>query len=65
NLEDPQEMDRFVSGDPVPVPVPGSDRSLLYDRIPRLGIARSKHGVSRSTALGAYAFALRQLNRPT
>ena len=65
NLEDPQEMDHFVSGDPVPVPVPGSDRSLLYDRIPRLGIARSKLGVSRSTALGAYAFALRQLNRLT
>ena len=63
NLEDPQEMATFAAGDPIPVRVPDTSLVLHYDRLPRSGVARSKHGVSRSTALGAYAFALRQLNR--
>jgi glucokinase len=62
NLEDPRERDVFCRGDVIPVAVPGSTRSVSYDRMPRTGVGLSRLGTSAAISLGAYAFALHALD---
>jgi glucokinase len=62
NLEDERVFEEFARGDIREVAVPGSGRKVLYDSLPRTGIGISRLGANVSTALGAYAFALQQLN---
>ncbi len=45
--------DQFVRYDPTP--------RLKYDPTPRLAVCTSKLGASKAIAIGAYAFALKQL----
>jgi glucokinase len=63
NLEDPGERAAFLAGERREVAVPGSGRTLVYDRLPRVGIGLSRLGTSRAVALGAHAFALGELDR--
>ena len=44
------------------IPIPGTDRQLYYDPQPRVGLGTSRLGTSRAISLGAYAFALNQLD---
>ena len=62
NLEDPAQLDAFLKGDKREVTVPGSGRRIAYDPLPRIGVGLSKLGTSEAVAIGAYAFALRQLD---
>jgi len=62
NLEDEGLMKKFAGGTEKELVVPGSGRKVLYDGYPRTGVARSRLGASKATALGAYAFALHQLD---
>jgi glucokinase len=41
--------------------VPGSSRRMVYDPLPRTAIGITRLGTSEAVAIGAYAFALRQL----
>lgn len=59
NLED--EMDDFMKGNPVEVSIPGTSKTIVYDRSPRIGVGISKLGASKAVSLGAYSFALQQL----
>jgi glucokinase len=61
NLEDPAELEIFLKGEARTVTVPGSKRTLEYDPLQRLGVGMSRLGTSEAVALGAYAYALRQL----
>ncbi len=61
NLEDPAQLDVFLKGGTRTIKVPGSDRSLAYDPLQRVGVGMSRLGTSEAVALGAYAFALRKL----
>lgn len=61
NLEDNSLFKEFATGDIREIEVPGSGRKVVYDDLPRTGIGISKLGASRAIALGAYAFALQQL----
>ncbi len=62
NLEDDSLFGEFSRGKINEVVVPGSGRRVVYDELPRTGIGLSKLGASRSIALGAYTFALQQLD---
>ncbi len=63
NLEDGADLGRFLAGGARTIPVPGSDRRVLYDPVKRTGVGLTRLGTSRAVALGAYAFALRALDR--
>ena len=61
NLEDEQDLARFLRGDARKVKVPGSGRHVDYDPMKRTGVGITKLGTSRATAIGACAFALANL----
>ena len=63
NLEDPAERAAFVKGDAREVVVPGSARKVAYDPLKRVGVGLSRLGTSQAVAIGAYAFALAELDR--
>lgn len=64
NLSDEKELQQFLKDESVCVPVPGSDRIVRYQQDKKTGIAFSEMGASRAIALGAYTFALAQLDNP-
>jgi len=63
NLDDPEEFAQFAKGDARSLKVYGSDREVVYDPQKRIGVMRSKIGASKAISLGAYAFALSQLDK--
>lgn len=63
NLEDPGERAAFVAGAAKEVEVPGSSRRVSYDPLQRIGVGLSRLGTSQAVAVGAYAFALAELDR--
>jgi len=63
NLEDEYEVDAFLKGQQTNILVPGSRNEITYDPEKRIGIGFSQLGASKAISLGAYAFALNQLNR--
>ena len=63
NLEEPAERAAFVRGEAREVTVPGSNRKVAYDPLQRIGVGMSRLGTSRAVAIGAYAFALGELDR--
>ncbi len=62
NLEEPNELNRFLEPTIRNIPVPGSSRTASYDASPRIGVGLSRLGTSEAVAIGAYAFALRQID---
>ncbi len=62
NLDSAEESQAFYKDYSKEIPVPGSDKTVLYDPLPRLAIATSRIGASKAIALGACAFALSQIN---
>jgi len=62
NLDDAQDREGFFKDYSKTLPIPGTNRSISYDPLPRLAIATSSRGASVSIALGAYAFALQQID---
>ncbi|MCU7513199.1 MAG: ROK family protein, partial [Ignavibacteria bacterium] len=62
NLEDENELKAFLKGDKKEIKVPGSSRTVTYDPLRRLGVGISKMGTSKAVSVGAYAFALNQLD---
>ena len=61
NLDDEQDRKDFFKDYSRTIPVPGTDRSISYDPVPRLAIATSSRGANESIALGAYAYALQHI----
>ena len=61
NLEDAAQREAFLQGDRREIRVPGSSRRMVYDPLPRTAIGITRLGTSEAVAIGAYAFALRQL----
>jgi glucokinase len=62
DLEDEKEFIRFAEGEVKEITVPLSGRTIQYDALARNGVGRSALGASEAIALGAYAFALQQLD---
>lgn len=63
NLEDPKEFEQFAKGEVKKVKVYGEERYVDYDSQKRTGIAISKLGASKAVSVGAYAFALSELDK--
>lgn len=62
NLDREDEMKQFLKGYSKLIRVPETDRMVNYDPEKRIGVAISKLGASKAITLGAYAFALQQLD---
>ena len=62
NLDEGTDRRAFLAHKVREVPVPGSSRTVPYDPLKRIGVGVSKLGTSRAVAIGAYAFALEQLD---
>jgi glucokinase len=62
NLEDPAQLKKFLKGETRTIPVPGTKRKIKYDPLQRIGVGISRLGTSEAIAIGAYAFALRNLD---
>lgn len=63
NLEDEWERALFLKGEAKQVKVPGTDKTVAYDPLKRIGIGLSRLGASKAIAVGAYAFALNSLDK--
>ncbi len=61
NLEDQGIMDEFAKGRGVNLPIPGTDETVAYDSLARVGVGFSKLGASKAISLGSYAYAEQQL----
>lgn len=62
NFEDEGERTEFTRSYVRDVTVPRTGRSVGYDPVPRTAIGMSRLGTSEAVAVGAYAFALQQLD---
>lgn len=63
NFEDAEQLADFLKGETREIVVPGSQRKICYDPLPRLGVGISRLGTSEAVAIGAYAFALKKLDQ--
>lgn len=63
NLENERDLQRFLTGDKREIEVPFGDKKITYDPLKRIGVGISRLGTSQATSLGAYAFALNELNK--
>lgn len=62
NLDDPAEFSKFAKGNTKRITIPGTDKTVEYDDMKRIGITFSKLGANLATSTGAYAFALSELD---
>lgn len=62
DLENQSQFREFVAGKGKELVVPGSGRKVSYDAFPRTGVGLSRLGASKAIAIGAYTFALQQLD---
>ncbi len=62
NLDDEAEFATFAKGNTRSITVKGTNLTVGYDSMKRIGVTFSKLGASRAISAGAYAFALSQLD---
>lgn len=63
NLENEAEFELFKQGDTREITVPFSARKIKYDPLKRIGVGLGRLGTSKAVSVGAYTFALSQLDR--
>ena len=63
DLTDAGDFSAFLQDDSILVSVPGSGREVRYGIGKKTGVAVSRIGTARAVSLGAYAFALAQLDQ--
>ena len=63
NLEDANDCIRFAEKTGKMINVPFSDEKVWYDASKRVGLGVTKLGTSSAVAIGAYAFAMQQLEK--
>ncbi len=61
NWNDDAQKAEFLKDHSTKIQVPGTDKKVAYDPSPRLAIATSGIGASKAIAIGAYAFAVNEL----
>lgn len=62
NLDDPSEFEAFAKGNQQTISVRGTNMTVEYDNMKRIGITFSKLGASKAISAGAYAFALSKID---
>ena len=63
NLENPKELEMFLENKSVEIPVPFSDKTVIYNPTRYIGVGVSRLGTSGAVSVGAYAYALAELER--
>lgn len=63
NFDDPVQQKAFISGSPKELEVQGSSKKLYFDPVKRIPVAITKLGTSKAVSIGAYAFALNELDK--
>ena len=63
NLEDEAGFELFCLGDTREITVPFTARKIKYDPLKRIGVGLGRLGTSKAVSVGAYTFALAQLDR--
>jgi glucokinase len=63
NLEDQDGFNNFKLGDTREITVPFTTRRIKYDPLKRIGVGISRLGTSRAVSVGAYTYALAQLDQ--
>ena len=63
DLDDEAQFASFAKGAPVEIPVYGTGDTAIYDPMKRTGIAVSKLGASKAISIGAYVYALSQIDK--
>ena len=63
DLDNPEEFAQFAKGDVKTIKVYGSERTVEFDTQKRVGVAISRMGASQAICMGAYSFALSELDK--
>jgi glucokinase len=63
DLDNPEEFRAFLRGNERVISIPGTSRTIAYDPQQRIGIGTTRLGTSTAVSVGAYAFALHDLDR--
>lgn len=63
DLDDPAEFARFVAGNARPLAVYGTGSYVDYDPMMRTGLIVSKLGASKAISVGAYVYALSEIDK--
>ena len=62
NLDDEYEFSQFAKGEARELKVYGTEKTVVYDPMKRTGVCLSKLGASKAISIGAYTYALSQLD---
>ncbi|MBI9038017.1 MAG: ROK family protein [Bacteroidales bacterium] len=62
NLENEQGLSEFMKDNSRKIKVPFSDKTINYDPVKSIGVGISRLGTSKAVSVGAYCFALSQLD---
>ena len=62
NLEDDGELDAFLKGETKEITVSGTEKTVTFDSLKRVGVGVAVLDTSQATSIGAYAFALNKLD---
>lgn len=62
NLDDPKQFELFAAGNKRDIIVHGTNLTVEYDDMKRIGVTFSKLGASKAISAGAYAFALSKID---
>ncbi len=63
NLDNEDEFKQFAEGESRKIKVYGSDREVIYDPVKRVGVTISDIGASNAVSLGAYLYAIDNIER--
>jgi glucokinase len=63
NLENPKELKMFLENQSMEIKVPFSDKTVIYNPTRYIGVGVSRLGTSRAVSVGAYAYALTELEK--
>ena len=63
NLEDEKELAIFLENNSRKIPVPFSNRKVIWHPARHIGVGVSRLGTSKAVSIGAYAYALNQLGQ--
>ncbi|MBO7313622.1 MAG: ROK family protein, partial [Alistipes sp.] len=58
NLDDKEEFKKFAAGNSKKIKVYGSDKEVVYDPEKRIGVTISDIGASNAVSIGAYLYAI-------
>ncbi len=63
NIEEKNQLAAFIKGQEKEIDIPFTNKKITYDPLKRIGIGISRLGTSSAVSIGAYSFALNELDK--